>query len=237
LKSIGFITTGLDYTEQGMQEDDFVSMEISNKAAVASFLSILVNKNQIEDIPTGDPELDESVCDYSKKSKETLDESAWLSVAEFATWTVMSGLAASIIYIAQSIITDDTLFDPIKEKWHNRVHGGKLSADGAKSFIADFEKLIPSLPKNKQNYMKNAIKKLKKIADSGDKSELGKQATQMGLQMNLTRRDMPNQVDESHCGCSKKSKETADEEEFEMQLKNKKKLTESIIKNFRFGSK
>ena len=102
---------------------------------------------------------------------------------------------------------------------------------------ADFEKLIPSLPKNKQNYMKNAIKKLKKIADSGDKSELGKQATQMGLQMNLTRRDMPNQVDESHCGCSKKSKETADEEEFEMQLKNKKKLTESIIKKFRFGSK
>ena len=45
------------------------------------------------------------------------------------------------------------------------------------------------------------------------------------------------QQDESHCGCSKKSKETADEEEFEMQLKNKKKLTESIIKKFRFGSK
>ena len=42
---------------------------------------------------------------------------------------------------------------------------------------------------------------------------------------------------ESHCGCSKESKETADEEEFEMQLKNKKKLTESIIKKFRFGSK
>ena len=40
----------------------------------------------------------------------------------------------------------------------------------------------------------------------------------------------------SDCGCSKKSKETADEEEFEMQLKNKKKLTESLIKKFRFRS-
>ena len=36
-----------------MQEDDFVSVETNNKAAVESFLSILVNKNEIEDIPTG----------------------------------------------------------------------------------------------------------------------------------------------------------------------------------------
>ena len=65
LQSIGFVATGLDYTEQGMQEDDFVSVETSNKAAVESFLSKLVNKNQIKDIPTGfaeaaDEELDEA---------------------------------------------------------------------------------------------------------------------------------------------------------------------------------
>ena len=234
LQSIGFVATGLDYTEQGMQEDDFVSVETSNKAAVESFLSILVNKNEIEDIPTGFDEASDYNC--SKESKETLDESAWLSVAEFAAWTIASGLAASIIAMVNIVVTDGTLFDPIIEKWQDRVYGGKLSADGAKSFISDLEKMIPSLPKHKQKYMRDGIKKLKKIAASGDKTELGKQASHMGLQMNLKLHDMPNQ-NESHCGCSKKAKETADEEEFEMQLKNKKKLTESIIKKFRFGSK
>ena len=169
------------------------------------------------------------------KSKETLDESAWLSVAEFAAWTIASGLAASIIAMVNIVVTDGTLFDPIIEKWQDRVYGGKLSADGAKSFISDLEKTIPSLPKHKQKYMRDGIKKLKKIAASGDKTELGKQASHMGLQMNLKLHDMPNQ-NESHCGCSKKAKETADEEEFEMQLKNKKKLTESLIKKFRFRS-
>lgn len=72
LQSIGFVATGLDYTEQGMQEDDFVSVETNNKAAVESFLSILVNKNEIEDIPTGFDEA--SDYNFSKKSKETADE-------------------------------------------------------------------------------------------------------------------------------------------------------------------
>ena len=131
--------------------------------------------------------------EISKKSKETLDESAWLSVAQFAAWTVMSGLAASIIAMINLVVTDGTLFDPIIEKWQDRVYGGKLSADGAKSFISDLEKMIPSLPKHKQKYMMDGIKKLKKIADTGNKTELGKQASHMGLQMNLKLHDMPNQ--------------------------------------------
>ena len=67
LQSIGFIATGLDYTEQGMQEDDFVSVETSNKAAVESFLSKLVNKNQIKDIETG----------FDEAADEELDEANW----------------------------------------------------------------------------------------------------------------------------------------------------------------
>jgi hypothetical protein len=65
------------------------------------------------------------------------------------------------------------------KKWKARVLGGKLSADQAESFIAEYEKLSASLPTGKRNFLKASFNKMEQAAKAGDKGKLGAIATEV----------------------------------------------------------
>ena len=72
-----------------------------------------------------------------------------------------------------------SLFKNLMKKWKARVLGGKLSADQAQSFIAEYEKLAASLPTGKRNFLKASLNKMEQAAKAGDKSKLGAIATEV----------------------------------------------------------
>lgn len=72
-----------------------------------------------------------------------------------------------------------SLFKNLMKKWKARVLGGKLSADEAQSFIAEYEKLSASLPTGKRNFLKASFNKMEQAAKAGDKSKLGAIATEV----------------------------------------------------------
>ena len=72
-----------------------------------------------------------------------------------------------------------SLFKNLMKKWKARVLGGKLSADQAQSFIAEYEKLSASLPTGKRNFLKASLNKMEQAAKAGDKSKLGAIATEV----------------------------------------------------------
>ena len=72
-----------------------------------------------------------------------------------------------------------SLFKNLMKKWKARVLGGKLSADQAQSFIAEYEKLSASLPTGKRNFLKASLNKMEQAAKAGDKGKLGAIATEV----------------------------------------------------------
>ena len=72
-----------------------------------------------------------------------------------------------------------SLFKNLMKKWKARVLGGKLSADEAQSFIAQYEKLSASLPTGKRNFLKASLNKMEQAAKAGDKGKLGAIATEV----------------------------------------------------------
>ena len=72
-----------------------------------------------------------------------------------------------------------SLFKNLMKKWKARVLGGKLSADEAQSFIAEYEKLSASLPTGKRNFLKASFNKMEQAAKAGDKGKLGAIATEV----------------------------------------------------------
>ena len=72
-----------------------------------------------------------------------------------------------------------SLFKNLMKKWKDRVLGGKLSADEAQSFIAEYEKLSASLPTGKRNFLKASFNKMEQAAKAGDKGKLGAIATEV----------------------------------------------------------
>ncbi len=71
------------------------------------------------------------------------------------------------------------LFKSLMKKWKARVLGGKLSADQAESFIAEYEKLAATLPTGKRNFLKASFNKMEQAAKAGDKGKLGAIATEV----------------------------------------------------------
>ncbi len=71
------------------------------------------------------------------------------------------------------------LFKSLMKKWKARVLGGKLSADQAESFIAEYEKLSATLPTGKRNFLKASFNKMEQAAKAGDKGKLGAIATEV----------------------------------------------------------
>jgi hypothetical protein len=72
-----------------------------------------------------------------------------------------------------------SLYQNLKKKWKARILGGKLSADDAQTFIAEYEALIADLPKGERNFMKSSLNKLQAAAKDKDKALMGKIATEV----------------------------------------------------------